>query len=1045
MWSKALLVVLAFLGAAVAVSAAPDSPALGPRSTVWPRLSAIELDLPAGQDPAALKDAVTVKPGEPLSPRGIRRTVERLFLLGHFANVIALTRPAEDGNGGVVLSLRCVQTRVLASLRIASRPSPPAIEEERLRREVQLSPGDELWPGRLEEAAERVRAAYFRRGFRHAAVKAIARGEPRAEVELSVEEGIPTLVTSVALLAREQKVEPGEVHERIEAIDGKKGLARLARGLATREGTPLDLDALEGDLRALRTELHRLGRLRERIGVPTIALEGQGARVEIPVDVGPRVDFHFPGATVFGPAELRAELGLEAEQPLDAPAMEAAAARLRAFYLAHGYAETRVTVSEVAGARVIAVVFAVEEGRRYRVRRIDFPGARERSQGYLAARLREGLQLGALPEKGAEDDEAERLARASGLPVRVHSRLPPDPAEVWTPTSFEKAAQHLVELYRSDGYLDATCEGMGVTLDARAGTADVEIRLREGVRTRVLSISFEGNSIIPGEELTREARIVSGEPLAYEKVEATRAALLGLYSRRGYLYARVADAEEFYGGRSQVAVRFKIDEGPLVRLGRVVVSGARRTRDDLVRETLALRAGDVYGVDAAARSQSALLRLGVFRSVGLSLADPDRPEPTKDLTVEVAERPWRSIAPGIGFSLANGPRAFVEFLQPNLFGRALELSVRGKVNYPIAALRSDRETLEEKRPIDRVEGRLEAGLHDPRVKMLGLSMGARVDAVLEREHRLAYDLTRGSTVFGIDFPWRGHLTLSLQYELEVDHIVKAPEQNLILTFADVQQLRLGEGVTTLQSFRPVLALDYRDNSVHPRRGWLFSVSADYARSIGANPDGAKGSPLLFGLVPGSDVFTDMVKLTGILSGYLPVGSRSVLALSLRAGRVVPLDPQSVTIGPKRFFLGGAASMRGYGEDAMIPEDLRGQILSQVRACASSPSRLACSDAAKQLAAGQTLISVGGEAFLLGKAEFRFPLHDTVELGFFADYGNLWSDPDETSFLDLRLNLGFGLRVLTPIGPAVLDVGFNVSPDERLGESYAAPHFSIGLF
>ena len=151
------------------------------------------------------------------------------------------------------------------------------------------------------------------------------------------------------------------------------------------------------------------------------------------------------------------------------------------------------------------------------------------------------------------------------------------------------------------------------------------------------------------------------------------------------------------------------------------------------------------------------------------------------------------------------------------------------------------------------------------------------------------------------------------------------------------------------------------------------------------------------------------------------------------------------VGQKNAKRAVAIALRNRWRRQMIPEDLRGQILSQVRACASSPSRLACSDAAKQLAAGQTLISVGGEAFLLGKAEFRFPLHDTVELGFFADYGNLWSDPDETSFLDLRLNLGFGLRVLTPIGPAVLDVGFNVSPDERLGESYAAPHFSIGLF
>jgi outer membrane translocation and assembly module TamA len=67
------------------------------------------------------------------------------------------------------------------------------------------------------------------------------------------------------------------------------------------------------------------------------------------------------------------------------------------------------------------------------------------------------------------------------------------------------------------------------------------------------------------------------------------------------------------------------------------------------------------------------------------------------------------------------------------------------------------------------------------------------------------------------------------------------------------------------------------------------------------------------------------------------------------------------------------------------------------------------------------------------------------MGVFADVGNLWLDPGEASLADLRVNLGMGLRFLTPIGPAVLDLGVNTSPDGRLGERYLAPHFSIGLF
>ena len=62
-----------------------------------------------------------------------------------------------------------------------------------------------------------------------------------------------------------------------------------------------------------------------------------------------------------------------------------------------------------------------------------------------------------------------------------------------------------------------------------------------------------------------------------------------------------------------------------------------------------------------------------------------------------------------------------------------------------------------------------------------------------------------------------------------------------------------------------------------------------------------------------------------------------------------------------------------------------------------------------------------------------------------DLGNLWLDPTQLPALDLRANVGFGLRFVTPIGPAALDLGFNVEPDDRINERILAPHFTIGLF
>jgi len=98
-----------------------------------------------------------------------------------------------------------------------------------------------------------------------------------------------------------------------------------------------------------------------------------------------------------------------------------------------------------------------------------------------------------------------------------------------------------------------------------------------------------------------------------------------------------------------------------------------------------------------------------------------------------------------------------------------------------------------------------------------------------------------------------------------------------------------------------------------------------------------------------------------------------------------------------------------------------------------------------LAGGGTPVSVGGELFLLMKGELRVALRGSLELGLFVDAGNLWLDPRNYRLLDLRPSAGLGLRFVTPVGPAALDLGFNLQPDRRLNERTFAPHFTIGLF
>ncbi|WP_243337916.1 POTRA domain-containing protein [Anaeromyxobacter soli] len=1023
---RRLACLLAAVLACAALPAAAAPPPAPADVSSPPRVVGVELRVPETEDRVALAAFVDVRPGEALSTRALRRTVQRLYQTGRFRDVVIRATPAapppNQHGEWVSLVIEALPVRMLATLEVRIE-GPAVLDAAGVRAAARLPTGEPFDASDLDAAAARVRTLLARRGYPEAAVEASALRDDAALLRVAA--GEPVRIRSVRL-------------------SGSGEAPRLTSALRSRAGAVLDRDVLEADVRAARASLYEGGYRRARVGTPVVRVEGRLADVELPVDAGPRLAFVFRGNQEIASQVLARQLAFEDGQPVDAPAIAAAADRIRAFYRQRGFAGARVEPEETRHGRLAAVVFHVEEGRRYRLREVRLDGVEQRDAATLRAQL-----AAILDEEGGKRDETE-ADRGRALLVSIPGVRPPRappaalaPSEVWDEASWARAAERIVDDYRADGWLEAVYLGASVSLDARERVADVTVRLREGPRTHVEAISFEGNRIVSLAELARESRLAPGDPLVFERIEETRAAILRRYLARGHLYARLDAREELDPERHTVAIRFVVDEGPQVRIGRVLLSGNRRTRDDVVRGALAFAEGDVYDPERIAKSQAALLRLGVFRSVSIRVQEPEAPHATKDLAVELAERPWATLSQGVGFSIADGPRAFVEYGEPNILGRALELGARAKVNYPLETPWVERPDLAGKAPSDRVEGRAEVGLRTPTLAFLPIPASVRTNVIGEMLHRKAYALRRASAIAGVDAGLTSRLSASLQYEIEVDRIDRTNAVGY-LTQADLERLRFDEGITTLHALRPSISIDDRDNSAHPHSGWAASGALEYARSLGAEREGPDDRAL-FGLLPASGIHTNMLKLSASSSGYLPVGRGSVVALSLRGGRVFPLDRRSQTIIPRRFFLGGASSMRGYGEEEMIPEDVRSDLSAEARHCATSPTKVGCTDRGSRIAAGDRPVSEGGEAFLLAKTELRIPLRRSLEAGLFFDLGNLWLDPMRYRLVDLRANAGVGLRFVTPIGPAALDLGFNLDPDRAVNERIFAPHFTIGLF
>jgi outer membrane protein assembly factor BamA len=479
-------------------------------------------------------------------------------------------------------------------------------------------------------------------------------------------------------------------------------------------------------------------------------------------------------------------------------------------------------------------------------------------------------------------------------------------------------------------------------------------------------------------------------------------------------------------------------------VGYVEVVGQRRTVEGLVLDLVGLRSGDVLTPEAIDRGQQALLRTGLFFSVILTPRNADVPEGEKTVQVQLRERPTRDFQASIGFSIADGPRATAQWTQGNILGRNLTFTALAKADFPFTRFPTERicpagvtdvsqcETrikYPQGIPIERV---IDLGISAPRLYPLTNALRAGIDLIHERALRPSYDLTKFSAQASLDLTRRRPFTAGVAYEVGYQDLrvgVRSIEDEL--AGIDQRIFRLPPGTMLFGSLRPLAIVDLRDDPARPRSGFLLQLAGDYQRSFKGSQTEEAGR-----------VHVNLFKVQALLAAYVPLPSLASILLSARGGRVYQLDDQSRTPGDRRFYLGGATSLRGFHEDGVQPQDLIDQLHTLVRACETTVSDLACTPKARLLAAGGT--SDGGDQFIEFGVELRLPLSQSFELAIFWDAGNLWRSPPYRFFqtMVLRHAAGTGLRWLTPIGRVAIDIGVNLAPDALLGEPQFGPYFSL---
>lgn len=215
------------------------------------------------------------------------------------------------------------------------------------------------------------------------------------------------------------------------------------------------------------------------------------------------------------------------------------------------------------------------------------------------------------------------------------------------PAAVEAGVDSLVSLLAGRGHPFARVDVAWARAD---GGVDVTVLVDEGPAVTLGSLKFEGVRAIDLAHTMSRAASRPGAPVTARAVEEDIEALLEAYGEVGRPFASVAPRFAALGPDDRVALSFVVDEGVLVRLKDIVVSGNTTTRDGVVVREAGVERGEIVTASELARIRPRLERLGIFASVSDPVVAVDPATGLATIGIEVAERPTNSVIGALGYA-----------------------------------------------------------------------------------------------------------------------------------------------------------------------------------------------------------------------------------------------------------------------------------------------------------------------------------------------------------------------------------------------------------
>lgn len=603
----------------------------------------------------------------------------------------------------------------------------------------------------------------------------------------------------------------------------------------------------------------------------------------------------------------------------------------------------------------------------------------------VAACREEGdIQISGLEFSGVEQVDKDALADA--LQTQEGSWLPWGRKRYFDRTAFEADLKRIEAFYRDRGFPDARVRSFDVQLNETQDKVDITLHIEEGEPVRVTALELRGFDVLTAaqQETLRETLPLQPErPLDRQLAVASRERAVNMLRDEGYPYAEVTLATEEVGPRER-RLTLRAEPGVLAHFGQVDIHGPQTVGEEVIRRQLTFEPGDRFTREAMRGTQRKLYSLELFEFANVQpIEEPVLQNPEVPVRITVAEGKHRRVTTGVGYGTEEQARARLRWEHLNLFGGAQTFGAEGKWSSLDRGVRLD--------------------YREPYFFAPHLSMTFDGQAWQAAEPVYSTNQVGGRITLRHQETLQQFWSVSLASEYQRSTISAEALEDF-----------------TIRDELIALGLDPRGGVTD---GTLTAVAFNFNRNTTNNILDARRGYLLDGRVEKAGRWLrgtyDFWSATAEGRHYQSLGDRVVIANRVRVGSIAAGDELDINVPfYRRYFLGGASSLRGWGRFEVSPLSGFG-------------------------------FPIGGLSMLEGSAELRVDVWGRFGAAAFVDYGNVWAESWTIDPADLRYAVGSGLRYETPIGPARFDVGYQVNPIEGLlvnGEPQKRRfrmHFSIG--